>query len=43
MCAISFPAPKPARKCEIEDWLPCVAEGQAGGVPSLDYQIFWDG
>ena len=36
-------APKLARKCEIEHWLPCGADGRAGGVRSRDYQIFWDG
>ena len=36
-------APKLARKCEFEHWLPCGADGQAGGVLSCDYQIFWDG
>ena len=36
-------APKLARKCEIEHWLPCGAEGRAEGVRSRDYQIFWDG
>ena len=36
-------APKLATKCEIEHLLPCGADGQAGGVLSRDYQIFWDG
>ena len=37
-------APKLARKCEIEHWLPCGADGRAaGGVRSRDYQIFLDG
>ena len=39
-------APKLARKCrkcEIEHWFPCGADGRAGGVRSCDYQIFWDG
>ena len=36
-------APKLARKCEIEHWFPCGADGRAGGVRSRDYQIFWDG
>ena len=34
-------APKLARKCEIEHWLPCGADGREGGVRSRDYQIFW--
>ena len=33
-------APKLARKCEIEHWLPCGADGRVGGVLSRDYQIF---
>ena len=36
-------ASKLARKCEIEHWLPCGADGRASGVRSRDYQIFWDG
>ena len=36
-------APKLARKCEIDHWLPCGADGRASGVRSRDYQIFWDG
>ena len=36
-------APKLARKCKIEHWFPCGANGRsAGGVRSRDYQIFWD-
>ena len=36
-------APKLARKCKIERWFPCAANGRsAGGVRSRDYQIFWD-
>ena len=31
---------KLARKCEIEHWLPCGADGV---LPKRDYQIFWDG
>ena len=36
-------ASKLVRKCEIKHWLPCGADGLAGGVRSRDYQIFWDG
>ena len=36
-------APKLARKCEIEHWFSCGADGQVGGVRPRDYQIFWDG
>ena len=42
MCAISC-APKLARKCEIEPWIPRGADGRAGGVRSRDYQTLWDG
>ena len=43
MCAISSCcAPKLARKCNIEHWLPCGADRREGGVQSRDYQIFWD-
>ena len=33
------------RKCEVEHWFPCGADGrsEAVGVRSRDYQIFWDG
>ena len=45
MCAISVCswAPKLARKCEIKHWFPCGADGQALGVRSRSYAIFWDG
>ena len=36
-------ARKLARKCEIEQWFPCGADGRAGGVRLREYQIFWDG
>ena len=45
MCAIIIAqyqfscAPKLARKCEIEHWFSCGADGRAGGVRSRDYQI----
>ena len=35
MCVVKL-----ARKCEIEHWLPCVADGRAGGVRLHDYLNF---
>ena len=31
MCNIRFQVPTLARKCDISHWLPCGADGRAGG------------